>query len=78
MLFLSAGWWTKCAGNNATFGADHPLWLANWAEEMGPLPAGWREAKFWQYAGWSENGGEANVFLGNSEDLVRFAMGAAE
>jgi GH25 family lysozyme M1 (1,4-beta-N-acetylmuramidase) len=78
MLFLSAGWWTKCAGNNATFGADHPLWLANWAEEMGPLPAGWKEAKFWQYAGWSENGGEANVFLGNSEDLVRFAMGAAE
>lgn len=62
ILFLSAGWWAKCAGNNATFGAEHALWLANWAEEMGPLPVGWQAAKFWQYAGWSENGGEANVF----------------
>ncbi|KAF4188586.1 hypothetical protein CNMCM7927_001281 [Aspergillus lentulus] len=35
ILFLSADWWAKCAGNNATFGADHALWLANWAEEMG-------------------------------------------
>ncbi|KAH2602275.1 hypothetical protein KXW93_008239 [Aspergillus fumigatus] len=78
ILFLSAGWWAKCAGNNATFGAEHALWLANWAEEMGPLPVGWQAAKFWQYAGWSENGGEANVFLGSSKDLVKLAMGADE
>jgi GH25 family lysozyme M1 (1,4-beta-N-acetylmuramidase) len=78
ILFLSTGWWAKCAGNNATFGADHALWLANWAEEMGTLPAGWEAAKFWQYAGWSENGGEANVFFGSSEDLSKFARGADE
>ncbi|KAF4241295.1 hypothetical protein CNMCM6805_002395 [Aspergillus fumigatiaffinis] len=78
ILFLSAGWWAKCAGNNATFGAEHALWLANWAEEMGTLPAGWEEAMFWQYAGFSENGGEANVFFGSSKDLVTFAIGADE
>ncbi|EAW08586.1 putative secreted glycosyl hydrolase [Aspergillus clavatus NRRL 1] len=76
ILFLSAGWWAKCADNNATFGADHALWLANWAEEMGTLPAGWKEATFWQYAGWDENGGEANVFLGSSKELVEFAIGS--
>ncbi|GAQ08539.1 hypothetical protein ALT_5860 [Aspergillus lentulus] len=39
ILFLSASWWAKCAGNNATFGEDHALWLANWAEEMGLVDA---------------------------------------
>ncbi|PTU20823.1 hypothetical protein P175DRAFT_0516453 [Aspergillus ochraceoroseus IBT 24754] len=75
MLFLSAKWWAQCAGNNATLGADHALWLANWADEMGALPVGWTEAAFWQYAGLSENQGEADVFFGSLEDLVRFAMG---
>jgi hypothetical protein len=78
ILFLSASWWAKCAGNNVTFGAEHALWLANWAEEMGTLPVGWEEAMFWQYAGFSENGGEANVFFGSSKDLVTFAIGADE
>jgi branched-subunit amino acid aminotransferase/4-amino-4-deoxychorismate lyase len=45
---------------------------------MGTLPVGWEEAMFWQYAGFSENGGEANVFFGSSKDLVTFAIGADE
>ncbi|KAL2829485.1 glycoside hydrolase superfamily [Aspergillus cavernicola] len=75
LLFLSAGWWEKCAGNNDTFGAGHPLWLANWAEEMGDLPVGWTKARFWQYSGLSGNGGEGNVFFGGRAELMRFARG---
>ncbi|KAL6233044.1 hypothetical protein BDW75DRAFT_242371 [Aspergillus navahoensis] len=77
MLFLSAGWWEKCAGNNETFAGEHPLWLANWADEMGDLPAGWDKATFWQYSGTAGNGvsGEGDVFFGNKMELVRFARG---
>ncbi|KAL2870927.1 putative secreted glycosyl hydrolase [Aspergillus lucknowensis] len=75
MLFLSEEWWARCAGGNMTFGAEHPLWLAHWADEMGALPAGWTEATFWQYAGASGYGGEADVFLGSRRELVRFAVG---
>ncbi|KAL4882809.1 glycoside hydrolase superfamily [Aspergillus karnatakaensis] len=74
-LFLSEGWWAKCAGGNETFGLEHPLWLANWADEMGALPRGWEEARFWQYSGLSRFGGEANVFFGGREELVEFALG---
>ncbi|KAL5339215.1 glycoside hydrolase superfamily, partial [Aspergillus crustosus] len=74
-LFLSEEWWAKCADGDETFGAEHPLWLANWADEMGGLPAGWTEARFWQYSGLSRYGGEANVFFGEREELVNFALG---
>ncbi|KAI9369237.1 glycoside hydrolase superfamily [Aspergillus egyptiacus] len=75
MFFLSAEWWAQCGGNNGTFGAGHDLWLANWGEEMGVLPVGWKEARFWQYA-WSDGtGGQADLFLGSSEELLEFAMG---
>ncbi|KAL5001372.1 glycoside hydrolase superfamily [Aspergillus recurvatus] len=77
MLFLSAAWWEKCAGNNETFAREHPLWLANWADEMGELPVGWQEATFWQYSGTAGDGvsGEGDVFFGNKMELVRFARG---
>ncbi|KAL4784184.1 glycoside hydrolase superfamily [Aspergillus varians] len=74
ILFLSRKWWAQCAGGDTTFGAGHPLWLADWADRMGPLPVGWRRATFWQYA-WSGNGGEADLFLGSRRDLERFARG---
>ncbi|KAL4777274.1 glycoside hydrolase superfamily [Aspergillus nidulans var. acristatus] len=75
ILFLSAGWWEKCAGNNETFAQEHPLWLANWADEMGDLPAGWEEATFWQYSGSAGDGvsGEGDVYFGDKRELVRFA-----
>ncbi|KAL4870902.1 hypothetical protein BDV12DRAFT_165449 [Aspergillus spectabilis] len=75
MLFLSEEWWAKCAAGNETFGVEHPLWLANWDEEMGGLPKGWTEARFWQYSGLSRYGGEANVFFGKRPELVEFALG---
>lgn len=75
ILFLSAKWWEQCAGNDTSFGAEHPLWLANWADEMGELPVGWKEATFWQYAAMSGNGGEGDVFLGSRDELTRFALG---
>ncbi|KAL2783194.1 glycoside hydrolase superfamily [Aspergillus keveii] len=78
MLFLSADWWEKCAGGDESFAKEHPLWLANWADEPGPLPKGWKEAKIWQYAGLSKNGGEANVFFGSVEKLKAFARGAGK
>ncbi|KAL2836133.1 glycoside hydrolase superfamily [Aspergillus pseudodeflectus] len=78
MLFLSADWWEKCAGGDESFAKEHPLWLANWADEPGPLPKGWGEAKIWQYAGLSKNGGEANLFFGSVEQLRAFARGAGK
>lgn len=75
LLFLSAQWWAKCAGNDTSFGETHPLWLANWADEMGELPVGWDGAMFWQYAAMSGSGGEGDVFLGRRDDLKRLALG---
>ncbi|RDW76815.1 putative secreted glycosyl hydrolase [Aspergillus mulundensis] len=77
ILFLSPSWWEKCAGGNETFAAEHPLWLANWADEMGGLPAGWEGAMFWQYSGSAGDGvsGEGDVFFGDGGELGRFARG---
>ncbi|KAL4938018.1 hypothetical protein BDV06DRAFT_201840 [Aspergillus oleicola] len=75
LLFLSAKWWNQCAADSLAFGKEHPLWLANWADEMGELPKGWKEAVFWQYSGFSRHGGEADVFLGTEEGLGEFALG---
>ncbi|KAL4799169.1 putative secreted glycosyl hydrolase [Aspergillus venezuelensis] len=75
MLFLSAKWWNQCAGDDGSFGTEHPLWLANWADEMGALPVGWKEAMFWQYSGFSRHGGEADVFFGTERELREFALG---
>ncbi|KAL4899606.1 hypothetical protein BDW74DRAFT_188986 [Aspergillus multicolor] len=79
ILFLSASWWEKCAGNDETFGKEHPLWLANWADEMGKLPAGWERqgATFWQYSGLARGGVsvEGDVFFGDREELGAFARG---
>ncbi|KAL4950523.1 glycoside hydrolase superfamily [Aspergillus filifer] len=74
MLFLSAKWWDQCAGNDVSFGKEHPLWLANWADEMGALPVGWKKAMFWQYSGFSRHGGEADIFLGSERELKEFAL----
>ena len=42
VIYVNRSWWAQCTGNSADFGSTNPLWVASWASDVGPLPAGWR------------------------------------
>src|SRR5258708_23257617 len=48
IIYTTAGWWGTCTGNSTAFSAD-PLWVAAYASNAPPLPAGWNDWTFWQY-----------------------------
>ncbi len=48
IIYTTAGWWDTCTGNSTAFSAD-PLWVAAYASNAPPLPAGWNDWTFWQY-----------------------------
>jgi GH25 family lysozyme M1 (1,4-beta-N-acetylmuramidase) len=53
IIYSTTGWWTSCTGNSASFASD-PLWIASFntlnPPSPGPLPAGWANWTYWQYA----------------------------
>ncbi|KAH7902799.1 glycoside hydrolase family 25 protein [Hygrophoropsis aurantiaca] len=76
ILYIRTNWWKSCTGNSASFGSKNPLWLASWASSMGPLPAGWKSATFWQYTNHSSsNPGDQNEFHGDLKALRKLALG---
>jgi GH25 family lysozyme M1 (1,4-beta-N-acetylmuramidase) len=48
IIYTTADWWDTCTGNSKAFSAD-PLWVAAYASNTPPLPAGWNDWTFWQY-----------------------------
>src|SRR5260370_40501961 len=48
IIYPTGGWWDTCTGNSTAFSAD-PLWVAAYASNAPPLPAGWNDWTFWQY-----------------------------
>ncbi|MFJ4698775.1 lysozyme [Streptomyces sp. NPDC088768] len=75
MIYTSAHWWNTCTGRSTAFADTHPLWLANWADSPGQLPAGWAYWTLWQYAVKGPLPGDQNVFNGSQGDLERFTDG---
>ncbi|SFP76038.1 Lyzozyme M1 (1,4-beta-N-acetylmuramidase), GH25 family [Amycolatopsis arida] len=74
-IYTSTSWWRKCTGDSAEFGATNPLWLARYAPEIGPLPAGWPTHTIWQFADRGALPGDQNYFNGAHERLAALAQG---
>ncbi|MGK5627412.1 lysozyme [Streptomyces sp. URMC 123] len=75
VIYTTTKWWNDCTAGSTAFGADHPLWLARWADSPGPLPAGWQFWTFWQYSNAGDLPGDQNVFNGTDDQLKRLAGG---
>ncbi|WP_052865170.1 lysozyme [Streptomyces niger] len=75
MIYTATNWWKRCVGGNASFGMNHPLWIARYASAPGPLPAGWSSHSIWQYADSGRFPGDQNVFNGSAAQLRKLATG---
>jgi lysozyme len=81
ILYTGASFW-KTYGENASYWANYPLWLAQYTTAAAPtVPEPWMRWTFWQYS--SKGDGKAygsesfnvdmNRFDGTYEDLLSFA-----
>jgi GH25 family lysozyme M1 (1,4-beta-N-acetylmuramidase) len=74
VIYSTTDWWTTCTGNNAGFGSEDPLWIANYsAAHGGTLPNGWSFYTFWQYADSGSLPGDQDVFNGALSQLQLIA-----
>ena len=73
-IYTTTRWWDRCTGANPDFSANNPLWLARFAPEMGPLPAGWDFQAIWQFANSGIFPGDQNSFNGDAAQLERFTL----
>jgi GH25 family lysozyme M1 (1,4-beta-N-acetylmuramidase) len=72
VIYTTTDWWRTCTGNSSALAKTDPIWIANWSNSAGTLPAGWKTWKFWQYS----NGGgvlDRDVFHGGLAALKKFA-----
>jgi GH25 family lysozyme M1 (1,4-beta-N-acetylmuramidase) len=75
VIYTRANWWNYCTGNDGSFAADSPLWLANFNSIPGAMPSGWRTYSFWQY---SDAGGfDRDTWNGSPERLKALACDGA-
>ncbi|OAH13254.1 lysozyme [Streptomyces jeddahensis] len=75
VIYTNTYWWKKCTGNSAAFASNHALWVANYSESAGSLPAGWQYWTFWQYDNSGSLPGDQNLFNGSMTALRKFARG---
>ncbi len=75
VIYTTTDWWTSCTGNAGDFGANDPLFIANYNGSPGTLPAGWGTYTFWQYADSGSLPGDQDVFNGSQDGLVALANG---
>jgi len=74
-IYTTTDWWSSCTGNNSSFGATNPLWIARYASSPGTLPAGWSAQTIWQYASSGTFPGDQDTFNGTYSGLQAFARG---
>ncbi len=74
-IYTTTNWWATCTGNNASFGATNPLWIARYASTVGTLPAGWSYQTIWQHADSGVFPGDQNLFNGAFDRLQALANG---
>ena len=75
-IYTTTDWWTYCLGNNTSFGATNPLFIANYAATPGVMPPGWDAQSIWQYAWLGTLPGDQDLFNGSLAQLQAFATGA--
>jgi GH25 family lysozyme M1 (1,4-beta-N-acetylmuramidase) len=75
VIYTSTKWWKKCTADSLAFGATNPLWIARYAAEIGPLPAGWSTHTIWQWADKGTLPGDQNYFNGAADRLSKLATG---
>ena len=71
-IYTSTSWWDMCTGRLGDFTATNPLWVARYAESVGPLPHRWSAHAIWQH---SSTPIDQNLFNGTLDDLVALARG---
>ncbi|WP_069854162.1 lysozyme [Actinoalloteichus hymeniacidonis] len=74
-IYTSTSWWQTCTGNNGSFGATNPLWVARYAGSVGTLPNGWGFQTIWQYSDSGIFPGDQNWFNGAPDRLKALANG---
>jgi GH25 family lysozyme M1 (1,4-beta-N-acetylmuramidase) len=67
VLYTRTSWWDPCLGQDGSFAANSPLWLAHPGTTPGPIPAGWGTYSFWQRGLW--NGVDFDTWNGSYEQL---------
>ncbi|KAI6101314.1 glycoside hydrolase family 25 protein [Pisolithus sp. B1] len=75
VIYTTRDWWSTCTGNSTSFANDNPLWIADWSSTLRPLPGGWTQASFWQYADSGQNPGDADLWNGDMDGLRAMALG---
>ncbi|MER5555030.1 lysozyme [Streptomyces sp. NPDC002793] len=75
VIYTATSWWKDCTGNNASFGATNPLWVARYNTTVGELPAGWSFYTMWQYTSSGPTVGDHNRFNGALDRVVALANG---
>ncbi|MEP6698059.1 MAG: GH25 family lysozyme [Pseudonocardiales bacterium] len=74
-IYTTTNWWGFCTGNDPTFGATNPLFVARYNTTVGTLPAGWSVYTMWQYADAGVLPGDQDTFNGTLSQLKTFARG---
>ncbi|MDP9239396.1 MAG: FG-GAP-like repeat-containing protein, partial [Actinomycetota bacterium] len=77
IIYTTTNWWASCTGNNATFGATNPLFVARYNTTVGTLPAGWPAYTMWQFADSGIFPGDQDTYNGTTAQLTAFARGSA-
>jgi GH25 family lysozyme M1 (1,4-beta-N-acetylmuramidase) len=72
VIYTSTLWWDKCTGRLGDFTATNPVWVARYADSVGPLPHRWTVHAIWQH---SSTPIDQNLFNGTMDDLVALARG---
>ncbi|MCC8249442.1 lysozyme [Saccharothrix luteola] len=72
MIYTSTTWWDLCTGRLGDFTATNPVWVARYAESVGPLPHRWSAHAIWQH---TSTPIDQNLFNGTMDDLVALARG---
>ncbi|MEW2177092.1 lysozyme [Streptomyces sp. NPDC005406] len=75
VIYTATSWWQSCTGNNASFGATNPLWVARYNTMVGTLPAGWGYYTIWQYTSSGPTVGDHNHFNGALDRVQALANG---
>ena len=75
VIYTATSWWQACTGNNASFAATDPLWVARYNTTVGELPAGWSYYTIWQYTSSGPYVGDHNQYNGAIDRVQALANG---
>ena len=73
VIYTTTSWWNTCTGGNPDFAVNNAMWVARYAPDIGPLPAGWGFHSFWQHSDQGPLPGGQDVFNGGLTQLDQFA-----